>query len=243
MRKRGTRVALAALVTGATLAGALSDAASPDGTIGLADLPDPDPTDYPAHATPLPYSEIVMNPVDSVSMTGTQVWRENRHRAYQNPGIGIEDLVGYLLFDVSSVPDDASITELTLTCYLENAFASPYQTPVVDVHYVGHDRWRRATVAAGELVPGPLLLDDVAFPAYEPSHRFVLPPLLHDWSVDLQDDHITFAFRNDVAHHSYVYFYGAGGTPEGTPPELRIRYERPVASDAARWGRLKTLYR
>lgn len=240
---QGTRAALAALATCVALTGALSDAASPDGTIGLADLPDPDPADHPANPTPLPGSEIALNPIDSVSMTAAQVWRENRHRAYQNPEVGIEDLVGYLLFDVSSVPDDAVITEMRLTCHLENAFASPYGTPVVDVHYVAHDRWRRATVAAGELTPGLRLLDDVPFPAYEPTHEFVLHPERRDWRGDLADDRITLAFRDDVPHHSYVYFYGAGGAPAGEPPVLRIRYARPVATEPAPWGRMKSLYR
>jgi len=225
------------------LPGALRAGPSPDGTVGLADVPDPNPTDYPANATPLPYSEIVMNPIDSVSMTATQVWRENRHRAYQNPDIGIEDLVGYLLFDVSSIPDDAWITDMTLTCFLEQAFASPYDTPVVDVHYVPQDRWRRATVTAGALVPDVVLLDDVPFPAFEPSHDFVLQPVLHDWSGDLRDDRITFAFRNDVSRHSYVYFYGAGGSPAGPPPQLRIRFVRPVAAAPPAWSRVKALYR
>lgn len=230
-------------LVGAALGLMPASAAPPDGTLELVDVPAVGSGPYPPDVHHLGNGTTVLHPIDSVSMTATQVWRENRHRAYQNPPAGIEDLSGYLLFDVSAIPDDALITEMKLVCHLEDAFGSPFRNPRVDIHYTPQDDWTRATVAAGHLSLGDRLVNDVSFPEYVPSCEFVLDPRAHDWTVDLADDRITLGFRDDVDHPSYVYFFGAGGTPEGPPPELWIRYQEPTAAAATAWAGLKAHYR
>jgi len=162
----------------------------------------------------------VITPFESTN-TGTNTWFDNRHRAYYGSG-GVTIANGFLLFDVSGIPDDAVITSMTLRCYLENAFGSPAYNPVVDVYYSPDDGWTRTSVGPTSLSFGALLVNDIPFTSYIDHYDFVLDVGAHDWSVDLADNQICIGFNNDVTYYSYVYFFGAYGTPTGPPPELTI---------------------
>ena len=76
-----------------------------------------------------------------------------------------------------------------------------------------------------------------------PTYDFVLDATAHDWAGDLADDQICLGFTNDVDHYSYVYFFGAGGSPQGPPPELTIVYDTEVATQSSTWSQLKALFR
>jgi hypothetical protein len=160
----------------------------------------------------------VISPFESVN-TGSSVWADNRHRAYWNSSTIAN---GFLLFDVSGIPDGSNIISMTLRCYLENAYGSPSNNPVVDIYYSGDDGWTRYTVSPTSLSHDILLVDDVPFTNYVSYFDFTLDVSAHNWSVDLIDDQICLGFMNDVTHYSYVYFYGAYGSPVGPAPELTI---------------------
>jgi hypothetical protein len=149
---------------------------------------------------------------------------------------------GCLLFDVSAIPNSAVITGMSLLCYLENNFGSPRDNPVVDVYYSGDDGWTRASVGAGSLSLDVLLLGGVLFTNYIPTYDFVLDHTAHDWSGDLLDDRICIGFNNPNSHYSYVYFFGAGGTPTGPPPELTIDFEEATPVEASTWGAVKAVF-
>ena len=162
----------------------------------------------------------VITPFESVSISQTQTWQDNRHRAYYNTSLG--NVNGFLLFDVTSIPDDAIITSMTLRCYLENAYGSPAYNPVVDVYYSEDDGWTRYTAVPNGMSLDALLVDDIPFPSYVSYFDFVLDVSAHNWTEDLIDNQICIGFKNDVTYYSYVYFFGAYGTPTGAPPELTI---------------------
>jgi hypothetical protein len=186
-------------------------------------------------------STVVLNPVESVSMSQTTIWRDNRLRAYYN--VLTDHVNGFLLFDVSAIPDGATLTELRLLCYLEDDFNSPFGDPAVDVHYSADDGWTRASASPGLLSLDTQLVDDVVFGAYVPTHEFVLDVAARDWSGDLADDQICLGFTNDRTSYGYVYFYGAAGEPIGPPPELTVVYDDPIPVEAATWGGIKQTFR
>jgi hypothetical protein len=196
----------------------------------------------PADQEPLfqTFDMVVLNPTESVSLNASQTWQDNRHRAYWSTSL--LNVNGFLLFDVSSIPDGAVITDMRLLCYLENAFGSPSSNPVVDVYYSGDDGWTRASATPGSLSLDVLLVDDVAFGSYTPTYEFVLDVGAHNWAGDLADDRICIGFTNDVSYYSYVYFFGAGGTPQGPAPELTITYETATPVEATTWGAVKSLF-
>ncbi|MGD8394350.1 MAG: hypothetical protein PVF43_02615 [Candidatus Eiseniibacteriota bacterium] len=186
------------------------------------------------------FDMVVLNPIESVSINASQTWQDNRLRAYWSSSL--LNVNGFLLFDVTSVPDGAVITDMRLLCYLENAFGSPSSNPVVDLYYSADDGWTRASVTPGSLSLDVLLVDDVPFGGYTPTYEFVLDVSAHDWSGDLADNQICIGFSNDVNYYSYVYFFGAGGSPAGAPPELTITYETATPVEATTWGAVKSLF-
>ena len=163
-------------------------------------------------------STYVLTPFESASIDISNVWRDNRHRAYYSG----RNVNGCLLFDVSSIPDNSVITSMTLRCYLENAYASPRDNPIVDVYWAANDNWTRATIQGGSVNTDTLLVDNIPFTTYIPYYDFILDVNAHDWTIDLLDDRITLIFKNDVTYYSFVYFFGAYGAPAGPPPELTI---------------------
>ena len=176
----------------------------------------------PAPKTPMGQTDdvYVLSPFESVSISQTSVWQDNRHRAYFSTSTG--NVNGFLLFDVTQIPDSAQISALTLRCYLENAFGSPANNPVVDVYYSGDDNWTRMSATPGSLSLDVLLADNIPFSSYVTYYDFVLDASAHDWSQDLLDNRICLGFKDDVSYYSYVYFFGAYGSPVGPAPQLTI---------------------
>lgn len=183
---------------------------------------------------------VTLNPIESASINLSQVWRDNRHRAYWSTSL--LNVNGFLLFDVSSIPDGSTITGMSLLCYLEDAFGSPANNPVVAVYYSADDGWTRASVGPGALSLDVLLLDNVLFTVYVPTYDFVLDHTAHDWSGDLVDNQICIGFTNTNTTYSYVYFFGAGGSPAGPPPELTIEFEEATPVEATTWGAVKAVF-
>ena len=130
----------------------------------------------------------VITPFESVSISTGSTWQDNRHRAYWTDGIG--NINGFLLFDVTNIPDNSLILNMTLRCYLENAFGSPSNNPVVDIYWSDDDNWTRTTAQPNGMSLNDLLINDVPFSNYVYSYDFDLDVLAHDWSVDLQDNRI-----------------------------------------------------
>lgn len=163
----------------------------------------------------------IITPFESVSIGNSNVWQDNRHRAYYSTAADYVN--GFLQFDVTQIPDNEKIEFMNLRCYLEDAFMSPYNNSVVDVYYSTDDGWTRYSITPGQLSLDVLLTDNIPFTTYIPKYDFVLNVAAHDWSQDLIDNRITIGFKNDVNYYSYVYFFGAYGEPTGQPCELRIK--------------------
>jgi hypothetical protein len=164
-----------------------------------------------------------LNPVDSVSVApnSTSIWRDNRHRAYTGTGTNPLDIHGLLKFDLTTIPDTSVVVSMKLTCTLENAYSSPLNSPVVNMHYSADDSWTRATATP---TSGPLgaILTANQQNFKLPTHVFTVDVTKHNWAIDLKDNFLTLAIDNINPNYSYVYFFGSGGSPAGTPPLLEI---------------------
>jgi len=164
-----------------------------------------------------------LNPVDSVSVApnSTSIWRDNRHRAYTGSGANSLDIHGLLKFDLTKIPDTSVITSMKLICTLENAFGSPRNSPVVNLHYSPDDAWTRSTAKPTSGALGAILTaNQKNFKL--PSHTFTINVAAHNWAIDLKDNSLTLAIDNINPAYSYVYFFGSGGTPAGTAPVLEL---------------------
>jgi len=172
----------------------------------------------------------------SINPAGSN-WNDNRFRAYYSSGIDYVD--GFVKFDLSSIPDGASIVSMTLRAYHEAGFGNPFDNPEVQVYRVADDSWSRSNPADPH--PG---LNEVLTGIYTgfPSADlvpvdFILDVTAANWSVDLADDTLSLALRNMaglVGRYSYVYFYGADAAP--APPELIVEYTSFTLSSSGTCG-------
>ena len=153
---------------------------------------------------------------------------DNRFRAYTSPN-DVDRYDSYAKFDLSGIPDDATISEATLTVWHEQGFGNPFNDPVMRVYRCEVDSWSNANpndpypgldevltddlfgFPGGDLIPVEIPLDAGAF----------------DWSIDLADDTLTLAIHNENDFYSYVYFYGAQGAEPA--PHLDITYDDCLA--------------
>lgn len=162
----------------------------------------------------------------SIASNSQQNWNDNRLRAYwSSASLGFVD--GLAKFDLSSIPDTATITGLTYRVYHEASFGSPSGGPSVSCYRVADDSWARAN--GSDPHPGlgaALTLPTSTFNAGSlAANDFVLDVNAANWSVDLLDDTLSLALRNEngtLGIYSYVYFYGSDVSP--APPELIVDY-------------------
>jgi hypothetical protein len=161
-----------------------------------------------------------------ISSVSSANWNDNRLRAYWNSASqGFVD--GFVRFDVTNIPDSATITGLTLRVYHEQGFSNPLGNPEVNCYRVDDDTWTRGATdpypgIVEQLTPSPL----TGFPsaALVPVD-FVLDSGAANWTADLLDDKLSLALRNEngnIGVYSYVYFHGSDVTP--APPELIVDY-------------------
>jgi hypothetical protein len=161
--------------------------------------------------------------IDSVSISrqSPNVFNDNRLRAYNNPTATYRDVVGLFKFDLSAVPDNAVLRSMRLILHMENAFNSPYQNPIVDLHRSADDAWTRGTATATSGALGPVVCaNQQGF--VHPAHAFTIDLMAHNFAQDLADDRLTLVIDNVNPAYSYVYFFGHTGSPVGTNAELEI---------------------
>jgi hypothetical protein len=172
---------------------------------------------------------VTLTAIDSktISSLSNTNWNDNRFRAYwSNPSQGYVD--GLVKFDMSSIPDTANITSMTLRAYHEYGFGNPFSDPEVVIYRSNGDGWARGN--ASDPHPGvqeSLTTVYTGFPTADlVPVDFVIDVNAANWSVDLADDTLTLVSRNiagAVSRYSYVYFYGSDSSP--APPELIIEHD------------------
>jgi hypothetical protein len=187
----------------------------------------------PSHAAPVTSrvgaaTTTVLTAIDSktISSVSNTNWNDNRFRAYWNsPSQGFVD--GLVKFDLSSIPNTATITSLTLRAYHEEGFGNPRDNPEVRAYRVTDDGWSRGATDSHPGVAEVLTPIMTGFPTADlVPVDFVLDVSAANWSGDLLDDKLSLLLRNEagsVGRYSYVYFYGSDGSP--APPELIVEYD------------------
>jgi hypothetical protein len=172
---------------------------------------------------------VTLTAIDSktISSLSNTNWNDNRFRAYwSNASQGYVD--GLVKFDLSSIPDTANITSMTLRAYHEYGYGNPLSDPEVVIYRSDGDTWARSN--ASDPHPGiqqTLTTVYTGFPSADlVPVDFVIDVNAANWSIDLADDTLTLVSRNvagAVSRYSYVYFYGSDGSP--APPELIIEHD------------------
>lgn len=187
----------------------------------------------PSHAAPVTNrvgtaTTTVLTAIDSktISSVSSDNWNDNRFRAYWNSASqGFVD--GLVKFDLSSIPNSAVITGMTLRAYHEDGFGNPSSDPEVRAYRVNNDSWSRGATDNHPGIAEALTPIMTGFPTADlVPVDFVLDVSAASWAGDLLDDQLSLLLRNEagsVGRYSYVYFYGSDASP--APPELIVEYE------------------
>ncbi len=181
-------------------------------------------------------AEVKLTAVDSDSIrVNGKNYGDNRVRAYWNSQTSFID--GFVKFDLSSIPDAAVVTSMSLRTWHQSYLGDPTGNPQVRLYRVGNDAWSRATVDPHPGMDEVLTGIQSGFPSED------LVPV--DWTIDvsaavwqgdLNDDVLSIAMRNEnVGVNGHVYFHGSDVEP--APPVLTVGYEAcPGTGTIATYG-------
>lgn len=169
----------------------------------------------------------------NVTSGGVDGNNDNRLRAYNRSA----DIDGWIKFDLSVIPDAATITSLTLTLFAEGAFGTPVNSPSIQVFRSSHDSWTRGGTGFPSILDEALTgVDTGPFPATRhTAYDFILDASAASWGSDLSDDTLSLVLRNGV-ENSYMYWFGSSpvsatgdansiGSVTAYAPRLTIGYE------------------
>lgn len=147
---------------------------------------------------------------------GVGPMNDNVLRAYRGVDGGRVD--GFMMFDVSSIPDNAVFTSMTLKTYHYLNSSSPYNDPEVRIYHVN------------EPVSGVY----TGFPSGD-AEPYDWEIQAFNWANDLTDNVLSLTMRNEKNSYSFVYWYGSDAPfpspivifPPSGFPKLTIDYYIP----------------
>lgn len=169
----------------------------------------------------------------SPRLNGIDTNADNRLRIYHNSGTTIE---GWLSFDLSIIPDDAVLTAMTLSLFVEHGgYDREFQ-----IARDTNDDWIRGGSdfdnSYDEVLSDPVSTAGLSqFDELE----VALNLAAFDWTQDLLDDEISLVLKDATAKDvvSFSYFYGSDGVSSSTAfstslgsftgyvPQLNIEYD------------------
>ncbi|MBK9031084.1 MAG: hypothetical protein IPL61_07075 [Myxococcales bacterium] len=150
----------------------------------------------------------------TLNYASTQAWRDDYFRAYEDTGY---DLTGWVGFDLSSIPDTATISAMTLYAY---AF-TVVNAPTVRVQYSAANSWSSATVTTAQLVRTNAQVANAIAPTVNAWNAFPIIITSQNWAADLADNWLSLGVDNTNAMYSYAYFRGVTNVER---PYVRITY-------------------
>ncbi len=157
--------------------------------------------------------DIAASHTNSLRAPTGYTYNDNRLRVYDD-GSGEYAIEGWLQFDLSAIPDAATISALTLTL----TAAGGANDPAFYVGWNADDDWGPAapTVSSSTAVSE---VSTAAQPGARQTLALSLDPTAFDVVGDLADDAMTLTLvMTDLSSYAYRYFYGAEGVAEGEGP-------------------------
>jgi hypothetical protein len=143
-----------------------------------------------------------------VNLGGIDVNGHNRLAAYDTGGIEID---GFIRFDLSLVPDDATINSISLTLFSEGAFNAPLGSPEIQIRRSAFDGWSRGGSGF------PITYDETLSSVHSgfsstrhDAHVFALDVGAVDWTTDLSDNLLSLVLDEvSASGNDYMYFFGS----------------------------------
>ena len=118
------------------------------------------------------------------------------------------DGVGWLLFDLTSIPADAEVLAATLSIHGYDGYSSPASSPEVDVVHSTDDGWTTAAgTASSAIARGDTVSSATTTSLYATAYNdFELDVTAWDWTTDLADGAVTLGVDNIKTTYSFMHF-------------------------------------
>jgi len=158
----------------------------------------------------------------SVNYPAGGTYTDNNNRAYDNPSGGCAgnptcDITGWSGFNMSVIPDTATITAMTMRNYATTV----QMGPTVRIQYSTANDWTRAT--PGTNIPRSVAqVSPPSTPAINVYNAHTIVVDSFNWQADLADNFLTLGVDNTNTAYSYAYYNGSD--PGGNQPTLSVTF-------------------
>lgn len=153
---------------------------------------------------------------DSMRDNGSP-YGDNRVRAYNSDNLNI---VGWVGFDLSDIPDDSTVTGATLYMHGENNFGSPVGEPAVDIFRTDGTPWTRGNVTLPQVGLTERVAENITTFTPTAYNAFALTTDSWSYDEDLADDWVAFGLDQILDGYRFVYFLGTDDP--NTAPYLEL---------------------
>jgi len=149
---------------------------------------------------------------------------------------------GWMKFDLSALPDDATVTGLKLTTYSYGPLGIPASggNPQLRIYRSNDDSWSRGSLPSA--YPGTNEQLTPSLTGFPTGHRqayvWTLDAAAFDWTGDLSDNSLSLVMRNMRNRTSGASWYGSGGLLPFDPdsiyaPSIEVQYTAPSVPEPA----------
>lgn len=146
--------------------------------------------------------------------TGHRMTSANRLAAYVNPdSLTFIDTTGWTGYDLSDLPEDLVVTEMSVNYRHEPFYDNPLNAPLSVIHHSWANNWSADSVTANDLVRDSVVSERTSDYSVDSWNSFTIDPDAFDWQKGLADGWLTVGITNTNTSYSHVLFYGAGFAP------------------------------
>ena len=148
--------------------------------------------------------------VTMCTITGNKV-AANRLAAYVDPDNShITDATGWTGYDLSGLPEDFAVAEMSVNYYHEVGFANPINAPLTVIHHSFANNWSFASATPNDLARESVISGRTSEYAAGTWNSFTIDPDSFEWQKDFADGWLTLGITNTNSSYSHVLFYAAG---------------------------------
>jgi hypothetical protein len=180
-------------------------------------------------------------PTQHVNLSYTTTWADARQDlVFAYNATSSHDIVGWMSFNLSTIPDDATVQSITLSLHQHPSYFS--NSPYLQIMTNNVNGWA-TSVTSGAMPKGPYVSSQFTAFTANARNNFALTPGSISWGAELLDNQLNLGVdqTNTASGTRYIYWYGVASasnlrpyidvTVTGNSGTLRVDRYRDVDGD------------